>query len=173
LLFGIGLLAGVPDPKAALVPPMGKLSALTYEQQVLKPHRGKVVVVNFWASFCAPCLEEIPRVQGALKPERDVALVFVSADAPTEERRARDILTSRGISLSSYIVSDADPTALIRLVDAGWGGQVPYTVIYDREGNRAVVLDGEQSAAELSTALKRVLAKPSNGVSPPRAREQP
>lgn len=138
--------------------PFAPVSDKDFDAKVLQPHRGKIVVVNFWASYCAPCIDEIPVFQNVLAKDKDVALVFVSADPRSSESRALKIVEQKKLKLSSFIVENDDPEPFINAIDPQWAGQVPYTVIYGRDGKRLQSLEGEQTALQLGVAIQAAKA---------------
>ena len=166
LIVALALAAAEPAAVPSSPAPGAAASAFapvtdkTFASVALAPHKGKIVVVNFWASYCAPCLDEIPMFSRVLAAEKDLALVFVSADAPQTAERARQILLKRKITIPSLLVQNEDPEPFIRAVDPGWSGQVPYTVFYGPTGNVLFALDGEQSEGELRAAIAKAKAGP-------------
>ena len=162
--------APVPPPPskaaAAAAAATAKKTTLTpvsdaeYLKAVVAPHRGKVVLVNFWASYCLPCLEEIPALRAlAAARAKDLSVVFVSTDEPGDQERLHKIITQRKLELdASFIVSNEDPEPFIRMIDDVWQGEMPYTVIYDREGKPMKKLPGAHSAAEFKAAVDEVAA---------------
>jgi thiol-disulfide isomerase/thioredoxin len=138
------------------------VSAADYDKSVAKAHAGRVLVVNFWANYCKPCLDEMPGlVQLAERLKKDgVDLVFVDVDPKSRRADSVKVLTRLGLGISSYGVTDEDPQPFIDIVDKGWAGEVPFTVLYDKKGNRAQSLSGEQSPAVLEAAVRKVLAQP-------------
>jgi len=92
----------------------------------LRSLRGRVVVLNFWAAWCAPCREEIPHLQAWAAGQRGVQVVLVNiGDKP---QVMREWLQRTGVSLMS--LRDPESRAL-----AGLGlRQLPATLIIDAEG---------------------------------------
>jgi thiol-disulfide isomerase/thioredoxin len=136
------------------------VSDADYAAAVVAPHRGKVVLVNFWASYCLPCLEEIPALRAlAAEKKKDLSVVFVSTDEPGNLEHLQKVIARRKLDLDqSFIVSNEDPEPFIRMIDDVWQGEMPYTVIYDREGKPIKKLPGAHSAAEFKAAVAEVAA---------------
>ncbi|MCG6965594.1 MAG: TlpA family protein disulfide reductase [Chromatiaceae bacterium] len=104
-------------------------------QHGLSEWRGQVLVVNFWASWCAPCQAEIPQLV-RLQSEfgaRGLQIIGVGIDAP---RRLANVRRSLGINYPVLIV---EPEQAGRML-GDWGNArqfVPYTVVIDRDGRVA------------------------------------
>lgn len=119
--------------------------------QFLKSSRGKVILVNFWATWCKPCLEELPsldRLQRSMGgPSFEV--VAIAAD-PQGETRVRDYLGRLGVTAISVRM---DPS--LRLATAlGAGSGLPLSILYDRTGREIGRLRG---GADWSSAEARAL----------------
>jgi thiol-disulfide isomerase/thioredoxin len=133
----------------------------TYADLVVAPHKGKVVLVNFWASYCLPCLEEIPALQALhIKHAASVDVVFVATDPPDSGDHVQKVLGRRKLQVTSFIVENEDPDPFIRLIDDVWQGEMPYTVVYDRDGRVFKKLPGAQTAATFETTVLAANAVP-------------
>jgi thiol-disulfide isomerase/thioredoxin len=89
---------------------------------------GKVVLVNYWATWCEPCRAEMPAIDAYYRKHRDEGLfiVAISMDKPSDEGKVRDVMKSF-----------AFPAALVKDVSAkGYGRiwRVPMTFVIDRNG---------------------------------------
>ncbi len=96
----------------------------------------KVWVVNFWATWCAPCIKELPYFESlaAEYADRGVEVVLVSLDFQSMwEKRLPDFVKKKGISSPVVVLDDPDQNAWIPKVDADWGGAIPATLIYSAD----------------------------------------
>jgi thiol-disulfide isomerase/thioredoxin len=103
-------------------------------QEVLNGHRGKVVLVDFWATWCGPCIEQFPHtVQFANKMrKRGVAVVSVSMDNPSAEPQVRAFLEKQGAWFDNLLSSYGSPVTATKAF--GLPGPVPCYRVYDRDG---------------------------------------
>ncbi|MDX2233711.1 MAG: TlpA disulfide reductase family protein [Hyphomonadaceae bacterium] len=118
----------------------------------LAAFRGDVLVVNLWATWCAPCVEEMPTL-GAVQRHydgRDLKVVPISLDQPRHRARAvEDLKRLSAGSLTFY----HDPTAAIAY-DSGAGAGMPMTIVYAKDGREIGRLAG---AADWNSAEARAL----------------
>jgi thiol-disulfide isomerase/thioredoxin len=94
----------------------------------LADNAGKVVVVNMWATWCAPCREEMPALDAYYRAHRDEGLVLValSMDDPKDEAKVREM--TKGYSFPVGLARDADMKGYGRI----W--RLPLTFVVDRNG---------------------------------------
>lgn len=115
--------------------------------------RGQVVVVNFWASWCAPCRKELPRLD-ALNAELAKSggrVVAVSID--TDVKNARRFVTAHQITMP---VAQDGPDGLARTLELL---HVPCTVVLDRNGSIACAVGGgDEAALDQVTRVARQLS---------------
>ena len=153
-------------PTAPTTAAMVAVSDKDYEAIILAPRAGRVVVVNFWASYCLPCIEEIPALQELGREHAaDVDVVFVSSDPPSQAPHALAILKRRKIEVSSYIVSNDEPEPFIQMINVlrcsgmgDWGGEMPFTVIYGSDGAVVQKMPGAHKKADFKAAIVAAVA---------------
>jgi thiol-disulfide isomerase/thioredoxin len=143
----------------------GQLSPATPAdlRAALEARQGRVVLVNFWATWCRPCLKELPALL-ALEQEyapRGFELLAVSLDDPADgEAVVQPFLTKWFPSLRTLIRSSPDMDAMVSVVDPAWNEVLPTSYVLDRTGRVAVLLQGGKSAAEFEAAILPLLAGP-------------
>ena len=151
-----------PAPRPAAAPTSTEMTPVSdkdFASAILTPRAGRVVVVNFWASYCLPCLEEIPALQElARQYAGKVDVVFVSSDPPSQAPHALAVLKRRKVELSSYVVSNDDPDPFIHMIDKDWQGEMPFTVVYNTKGEAIQKLPGGHTKAEFQAAIDAALA---------------
>jgi thiol-disulfide isomerase/thioredoxin len=128
-------------------------------REVLAAGRGQVVLFNFWATWCAPCREEMPLLVDLERRYRDKGfrLVTVSADDPEDRESALRFLEQHRVAGPAYLKSVSDDDAFISAIDSAWSGALPALFLYDRRGKLAVKFIGETKIGALEQAVKRLL----------------
>jgi cytochrome c biogenesis protein CcmG/thiol:disulfide interchange protein DsbE len=113
--------------------------------------KGKVVVLNFWASWCIPCAEEAEDLQAVYEQYKDRGVVFLGVDWTDIEGDALNYLKRFGISYANGPDLQTKIGPLYRLTG------VPETYVIDRDGNIQFFKVSPVTVAELSGVLDRVL----------------
>ena len=123
--------------------------------------RARPLLVNFWATWCVPCREEMPDLV-KLREQYDESrldFVLVSLDDPSDIDKAvpEFLAEQRASHLTSYLLRAADESGAINLVDPSWSGELPATFLYDRSGGVVFKHKGRIKPAELRAALDSAL----------------
>ena len=113
---------------------------VTIEQfkQILQENDAALTVVNFWATWCAPCVEEFPYfVQlGKDLADQGVEVFFVSMDFEEEKSAVKAFLAEQGYSGTSYLRTGKDHE-FITAIHGDWTGVLPATFLYTQNGTLA------------------------------------
>jgi thiol-disulfide isomerase/thioredoxin len=136
------------SPKGAETILAANLPDLDDKNQSLSQWRGKVMVVNFWASWCEPCRKEIPEFIQLQEKFGEQGLVFVGIAVDQKERAAA---FSKAIGIN-YPVLVGDMRAMTLAEAAGnRQGALPFTVVIDRNGNITGTKLGSLSRSKLES----------------------
>ncbi|MEQ8800124.1 MAG: TlpA disulfide reductase family protein [Phycisphaerales bacterium] len=155
LLAGSGLFAWlVMAPPPAL--PDVTIADLDGEPKTLESWAGQIRVVNFWATWCKPCREEVPMLVAAQRDYagQDVQIIGLAVDdADTAARFARDYDINYPVL--------ADTSAVMRVQDRLRAGQgLPVTLVVDRRGRIEARAVGEITREDLDRMLAPLLKQP-------------
>jgi cytochrome c biogenesis protein CcmG/thiol:disulfide interchange protein DsbE len=155
----LALVMNVPAPADALdrgqqAPEIG-LADLNGKTVKLSALRGKVVLVDFWASWCGPCRESLPALDKLSKTYRDQGLVIVGVNIDDAPDVARQFLSKNKLSLSFVVVNDKKHEVAARYAPP----TMPSSYVIDREGRVRSVHAGFRAsdAAKLEGELKALL----------------
>jgi thiol-disulfide isomerase/thioredoxin len=127
--------------------------------------KGRVLLLNFWATWCKPCVEEFPdlvELQQAYAG-KGLDVVFISID---DDARARQKVTAflrkMNVVTPSYIKETHDDEKFINAVSPRWSGALPATFVYDRRGNLASMNVEELTKRELENIILPLLMNSSS-----------
>ena len=93
----------------------------------------KVHVVNFWATWCAPCIKELPYFE-ALNKRKNIEVLLVSLDFPKHKQsRLLPFINNNKLQSKVVLLDDADENYWINDINANWSGAIPATLIYNSQ----------------------------------------
>lgn len=118
-----------------------KIPKLSFKQ--LEPYLNKqtdtLYLVNFWATWCAPCREEMPAIQKIHEKYsgKNVKILLVSLDMPSQmESRLIPYIRKNKITPDVVLLDDPRQNEWIDKVDPDWSGSLPFTIIYSAESRQ-------------------------------------
>jgi thiol-disulfide isomerase/thioredoxin len=127
--------------------------------KLVASHKGKVLLVDFWATWCKPCRAQTPELVKLSQKLRGRGLdvVTISADEPEQEAAALKLLKDDGVSGPAYLKKAMDDDEFDRLIDAKWSGALPALFLYDRSGKKVRSFIGETPVRDVEAAVEKLL----------------
>jgi len=151
---------------AALLPGAGSRSGITGELDAnglarrVASERGRVVLVNFWATWCVPCREELPDLSRLQRKyaSRGFQVLGVSTDLASQMPAVEKLLADLRPSFPNYRkTTGGDDGLFIDAVDRSWGGELPFSVVFGRDGKKATVLSGQHTYGQYEQEILKLL----------------
>ena len=152
LLFGQDRPAATATEQTGQPAPGWKLKDLDGREVTADQFKGKVLVVDFWATWCAPCLEEIPGYVGLQKKHRDAGLVIVGVSVDRRgPNHVKQFAKEHGIDYTLVMADD-------EIADA-FGGfdAIPTTFLISRDGRILHRKTGAMPTAEYEKLVQAAL----------------
>jgi thiol-disulfide isomerase/thioredoxin len=144
------------DVTSAKAPQGIDLQAL---QELLTPTKGKVLVINFWATWCPPCVAEMPELASFYNDyQSKISFLALSLDDPDEINGAvQKFVQEKQIPFSVYVLLERDMNDISEIVKQELAGALPTTLVYDKNGNVQKMFEGAITREELEAVVKPLL----------------
>ncbi len=134
-------------------------TTLTDESFALVEHRGEVVAINVWASWCGPCRAEAPALEGVWTQNRANGFLMLGLDTRDSVAAAQGFVKNYAITFPSVI--DTDGQIQLLFADSLPPQAIPSTVIVDKQGRVAARVLGPASQSTLQGLIDSLLAESS------------
>jgi thiol-disulfide isomerase/thioredoxin len=128
----------------------------------LANNEGKdLLVVNVWATWCGPCVTELPEfvTMNRMYRKRDFKLVTISMDDPVKEEAALKVLKDLHVSATNYILGFKDRDKFAELLDKEWPGPLPHTLVIAPGGKVLYRKTGAMDALTVKRAIVGYLGR--------------
>ena len=147
--------ASAPEKAAVTLDPIN----IDQVKALGKNNTGKFLLLNFWATWCAPCVAEFPELQRLLQMyrKRPFDVVTVSINTPDEKNLVHNFLREQHAITKNLLFNFNDPADGIAAFGNDWSGGVPFTVLLSPEGKVLYHTQGAINPLELRRAILKYL----------------
>lgn len=150
-----------PAPKPTKTYTKAGITVYSYDYNAFKSFLEKdndtTYVVNFWATWCAPCVAELPNFEklGSEYKSQKVKVLLVSLDFQKQvEKSLLPFIKKRDLHSKVVLLSDPDANNWISKVDSSWSGAIPATIIYNNKKKLRKFYEKSFSYGELQDEIK-------------------
>ncbi|WP_439128030.1 TlpA disulfide reductase family protein [Polaribacter sp.] len=149
------------DLKKVEVAVQTSVKSYTYNElkPLLEKKDNKTYIVNFWATWCGPCVKELPYFEKINKEfaDKNVEVLLVSLDFPKQvEKKLIPFINKKKLQSKVVLLDDINEDVWIKDIDENWSGAIPATIIYNKDKRKFYEqsFDYKTLETELQTFLK-------------------
>lgn len=137
------------------------VSVIKYDvfEQLSKKQNDTTYVFNFWATWCKPCVAELPGFEqlNANSKNEKVKVILISLDFKRDlDSKLKKFITDKNIQSQVYLLDELNYNSWIDKVDQSWGGSIPATLIVNNSKNYRKFFEREFTFEELNEAVRNV-----------------
>lgn len=124
----------------------------------LMQHRGKgVQIINFWATWCKPCISELPDFERfyAENRNKNINLLLVSLDFAKDYEKVRTFVQKKALKAPVWYLDESDPNTYINKISEKWEGSLPSTLIINYATGHTYLFEKPLNYKELSEIVSK------------------
>lgn len=129
------------------------------EKNILSANSDTTYILNFWATWCKPCVEELPAFEQLTKQTqgKKVRVILLSLDFKKDrETKVLPFIRSRGIVSHVVVFSEPDQNTWIDRISPEWSGAIPVTLVFNKTKGIREFYEKQFSYQELLTIVQRI-----------------
>jgi thiol-disulfide isomerase/thioredoxin len=126
-------------------------------QEIMQGKSDQVLVINFWATWCAPCIKEIPYFEKLNQDNKaHVLLVSMDYDLDPNTDKVDRFVVRKKLQSRVLVLTESDPNSWIDKIDKRWSGALPATLVINSKTGKREFVQGELGEGELEKLLLKV-----------------
>ncbi len=127
-------------------------------QQLISEPSDHLQVINFWATWCAPCVKEIPMFERLNKENDkvDVTLVSMDYDLDQNPEKVYRFISRKNIKSKVLILAETNPNNWMNKIDKNWSGGLPSTLVINTKSGKRKFIQRELQEGELQEMIEEV-----------------
>ncbi|HTF18536.1 MAG TPA: TlpA disulfide reductase family protein [Chryseolinea sp.] len=124
-------------------------------EKLLTTKSDKIQVINFWATWCAPCVHELPYFQNLeARQDPSVEITLINLDYADKLNKVHAFLVKKKITSNVLLLDEIDYNTWIDRVDPSWEGAIPATLFINTSTGQRKFVDKELTESELELYIK-------------------
>lgn len=155
MFFYVFLMSGLPAIQAQHV----RLVKWPELEAVINGKNDSTTVLNFWATWCKPCVAELPHFESIRKSHfsnKPVRFLYISLDFAEDKSRLEAFAARKLPGASVWLLDETDYNKWIEKVNPGWSGALPATLVFHPFTNIRIFAEGELHEEKLLSIIHKV-----------------
>jgi thiol-disulfide isomerase/thioredoxin len=127
-------------------------------QKIIHSSSERILVINFWATWCAPCIKEIPLFEKLHLESKEVEVLLVSMDYDLDPniQKVEKFQFRKKIQSRILFLMETDPNAWIEKIDKRWSGALPATLVINSKNGKREFVQRELEEGDLEKIVTKV-----------------
>jgi thiol-disulfide isomerase/thioredoxin len=128
-------------------------------KKLIEEKADSIHVINFWATWCAPCVKELPifeKLNGSSKDKVKVTLVSMDLELDSNPEKVFKFVTRKNLTSRVWILNEKDANSWIDTVEPKWTGALPATLIVNTATGKRSFVEGELSEEKLNSMISEI-----------------
>jgi len=135
-----------------------KMVKLADLQKVMNDPAKEIKVINFWATWCAPCIKELPLFEKLNQERKDISVTLVSMDMDLDPNpeKVHKFVARKKLTSSVLILDETNPNSYIDKIEKEWSGALPATIVINSKTGKRKFVERELHDGELEKLIDEV-----------------
>ena len=127
-------------------------------QDLIQSKSDHIKVINFWATWCAPCIKELPLFEKLGQERQDVKVMLVSMDLDLDPdpEKVHKFVARKKLQSKVLILDEQNPNSWINQIDKNWSGALPATIIINGKTGQRKFVEKELHEGELEKLIAEI-----------------
>ncbi len=128
-------------------------------QKMMDERSQKIQVINFWATWCGPCVKELPffeKLTAEARPDVKVTLVSLDLDLDPNAEKVYRFISRKNIRSQVLLLDEPDPNSWINKVEKQWSGALPATILINHKTGKRKFIGKALEEGELEKYLSEI-----------------
>jgi thiol-disulfide isomerase/thioredoxin len=127
-------------------------------QEIINSKSDKIKVINFWATWCAPCVKEMPLIEKLGNDRGDVEVILVSMDLDLDPNpeKVYKFIERKKLKSKVVLLDEKDPNSFINKIEKEWSGALPATIIINGKTGQRKFVEKQLHEGELEQLIAEV-----------------
>jgi thiol-disulfide isomerase/thioredoxin len=125
-------------------------------QSLITSPSPKIHVINFWATWCAPCVKELPLFEKLNESNTDVKVTLINLDFADKLDKVNSFAKKKNLKSEVFLLDEVDYNSWIDKVDKNWGGAIPATLVINSQNGKRKFIENELKEGELEKIISEL-----------------